>query len=83
MKDLKYKKIILWPNSDAGSEMISRIVRQYREKKLINNTRFIKNVSIETYVNLLKNCKCLIGNSSSAIREGAFIEKCALSKYWF
>ena len=54
-------------------EMISRIVRQYREKKLINNTRFIKNVSIETYVNLLKNCKCLIGNSSSAIREGAFI----------
>ena len=73
LKDLKYKKIILWPNSDAGSEMISRIVRQYREKKLINNTRFIKNVSIETYVNLLKNCKCLIGNSSSAIREGAFI----------
>ena len=73
LKDIKYKKIILWPNSDAGSEMISRIVRQYREKKLIDNTRFIKNVSIETYVNLLKNCKCLIGNSSSAIREGAFI----------
>ena len=49
--------------------MISRVVRQYREKKLINNTRFIKNVSIETYVNLLNKCKCLIGNSSSAIRE--------------
>ncbi len=73
LKDIEYKKIILWPNSDAGSEMISKIVRQYREKKLINNTRFIKNVSIETYVNLLRNCKCLIGNSSSAIREGAFI----------
>lgn len=73
LKDIRYKKIILWPNSDAGSEMISRIVRQYREKKLIDNTRFIKNVSIETYVNLLRNCKCLIGNSSSAIREGAFI----------
>lgn len=73
IKDLKYKKIILWPNSDAGSEIISKVVRQYREKKLLDNTRFIKNVSIKTYVNLLNRCKCLVGNSSSAIREGAFI----------
>ena len=73
IKDIKCKKIILWPNSDAGSEMISKVVRQFREKKLLENTRLIKNVSIETYVNLLNRCKCLVGNSSSAIREGAFI----------
>jgi UDP-hydrolysing UDP-N-acetyl-D-glucosamine 2-epimerase len=73
LKDIQYKKIILWPNSDAGSEMISKVVRQFREKKLLENTRFIKNVSIETYVNLLNKCKCLVGNSSSAIREGAYI----------
>ena len=42
-------------NSDAGSEMISKVVRQFREKKLLENTRFIKNVSIETYVHLLNN----------------------------
>lgn len=67
------KKIILWPNSDAGSEMISKVVRTYREKNLLRDARFIKNLSIETYVNLLNNCSCLVGNSSSAIREGAFI----------
>ena len=53
--------------------MISKVVRQFREKKLLENARLIKNVSIETYVNLLNRCKCLVGNSSSAIREGAFI----------
>jgi UDP-N-acetylglucosamine 2-epimerase len=34
---------------------------------------FFKNLSIDTYVHLMKRTACLVGNSSSGIREGAFI----------
>jgi UDP-N-acetylglucosamine 2-epimerase len=35
--------------------------------------RFFKNLEIETYVHLMNKTICLVGNSSSGIREGAFI----------
>ena len=34
---------------------------------------FFKNLPIETYVRLMRKTVCLVGNSSSGIREGAFI----------
>ncbi len=34
---------------------------------------FFKNLPIETYVRLMRKTACLVGNSSSGIREGAFI----------
>lgn len=67
------KNIIIWPNSDAGSDEISKQIRISREKGLIKNYKITKNLPIEYYIPLIKNCKCLIGNSSSAIRDGAFI----------
>ena len=65
--------IVLWPNADAGSEHIASGIRRWRESKVLDNMHFFKNLPIETYVNLLNNTACLIGNSSSGIREGAFI----------
>ena len=35
--------------------------------------RFYRNFSPEEYVSLLANAKCIIGNSSSGIRECAFL----------
>ena len=35
--------------------------------------RFIKNLSMEYYTLLMDKTSCLIGNSSSGIREGSFI----------
>ncbi len=67
------KNIIIWPNSDAGSEQISKQIRVFREKKLLKNFKIVKNLPIEYYIPLIKSCKCLIGNSSSAIRDGSFI----------
>ena len=67
------KKIIIWPNSDAGSEEVSKQIRIFRERGLLKNFKIIKNLPIEYYIPLIKNSKCLIGNSSSAIRDGAFI----------
>jgi len=65
--------IVLWPNSDAGSEDISRGIRKWRENGRGENMHFFKNLSIDVYVRLMRLTACLIGNSSSGIREGAFI----------
>jgi UDP-hydrolysing UDP-N-acetyl-D-glucosamine 2-epimerase len=65
--------IILWPNADAGSEDISRGIRKWREKGLDKKMHFFKNLPIDVYVGLMKKAICLVGNSSSGIREGAFI----------
>lgn len=73
VKKVGLPAIVLWPNADAGSDDIARGIRKWREKKLDKNMHFFKNLPIDVYVQLMKKTKCLIGNSSSGIREGAFI----------
>ena len=63
----------LWPNVDAGSDDISKGLRMYREKEQPDNMHFFRNFSPEDYVRLLHNSECLIGNSSSGIRECSFL----------
>ncbi len=65
--------IVLWPNSDAGSEDIARGMRKWRERGLADRMHFFKNLPTATYIHLMKNAACLVGNSSSGIREGAYI----------
>jgi len=65
--------IWLWPNVDAGSDGISKCLRINREKGLLNKFRFFKNFPVEIYNELLKSAKCLIGNSSSFIRESSYL----------
>jgi UDP-hydrolysing UDP-N-acetyl-D-glucosamine 2-epimerase len=65
--------IVLWPNADAGSEDIARGIRVWRENNLADNMHFFKNLPTTTYIRLMKRTACLVGNSSSGIREGAFI----------
>ena len=71
----KYKVIYLWPNSDPGSDDIATVVRQFREKNKLKtmNYRFIINMAPEIYFQLMNEAELIIGNSSSAIREGAYI----------
>jgi UDP-hydrolysing UDP-N-acetyl-D-glucosamine 2-epimerase len=65
--------IVLWPNADAGSEDISRGMRKWREQERDADMHFFKNLPIDVYVRLMRQTACLVGNSSSGIREGAFI----------
>jgi len=65
--------IVLWPNADAGSEDIARGMRKWRERGRGGNMHFFKNLPVETYVRLMWRATCLVGNSSSGIREGAFV----------
>lgn len=73
INNLNIQAIVLWPNSDAGSEDIAKGIRKWREKNIDKKMHFFKNLPIDTYVRLMKRTKCLVGNSSSGIREGAFI----------
>ncbi|MBR29836.1 MAG: UDP-N-acetylglucosamine 2-epimerase (hydrolyzing) [Spirochaetaceae bacterium] len=73
IRELSLPAIVLWPNADAGSDDIARGIRKWREHEGGDRMHFFKNLPIETYVGLMKKTACLVGNSSSGIREGAFI----------
>jgi UDP-hydrolysing UDP-N-acetyl-D-glucosamine 2-epimerase len=70
---LNMQTVWLWPNVDAGSDDISKGLRIYRERRKPTKIHFYKNFAVEDYARLLYGCACLVGNSSSAIREGAFL----------
>ena len=65
--------LVFWPNPDAGSEDVARGIRKFREHNDDSRMHFFKNLPTEEYVRLMMSTSCLVGNSSSAIREGAFI----------
>lgn len=69
----EYQKVVLWPNSDAGGEDVAKGIRVFREKNMKENFHFYKNFSAEDFIRVLKNAACSVGNSSSFVREGAFL----------
>ena len=73
IREVDIPALILWPNADAGSDDIARGMRKWRERGLAERLHFFKNLPITTYVRIMKQTACLVGNSSSGIREGAFI----------
>lgn len=70
--DIKMQTVWLWPNVDAGSDDISKGLRMYREQHRPDFVHFYRNFAVEDYARVLTNAACIIGNSSSGIREGAF-----------
>lgn len=64
--------IWIWPNNDAGANFMTKKIRVFREK-FNPKINFVVNFDSISYLKLIKNCKCLIGNSSSAIREGSYL----------
>lgn len=66
------KTLILFPNIDAGSKEMVRVLR----KKGIEqhpNFRAVKHIPFEQFIQLVSHAGCMIGNSSCGVREaGAF-----------
>jgi UDP-hydrolysing UDP-N-acetyl-D-glucosamine 2-epimerase len=73
IQQLDLPAIVLWPNADAGSEHIAQGMRKFREHEDDSRLHFFKNLPTDDYVRLMRKTACLVGNSSSAIREGSFI----------
>ncbi|XP_043970543.1 bifunctional UDP-N-acetylglucosamine 2-epimerase/N-acetylmannosamine kinase isoform X2 [Gambusia affinis] len=66
------RTLILFPNIDAGSKEMVRVMR----KKGIEqhpNFRAVKHIPFEQFIQLVSHAGCMIGNSSCGVREaGAF-----------
>jgi GDP/UDP-N,N'-diacetylbacillosamine 2-epimerase (hydrolysing) len=67
------QKVVLWPNIDAGSDDVSKGIRQFRELHMDAPIYYNKNFAPENYGRVLKNAVCAVGNSSSFLREGSFL----------
>ena len=73
LASLRMPTIMLWPNVDAGSDEIAKGIRTFRERYAPEWLHVFINLPTDVYVRLMNRTACMVGNSSSAIREGAFI----------
>lgn len=71
--------IWFWPNADAGTDEVSKAIRVFREKHNPHHMRFIKFLPPEDFLALLKTSACLVGNSSSAVKECSFLGVAAVN----
>jgi UDP-hydrolysing UDP-N-acetyl-D-glucosamine 2-epimerase len=62
-----------WPNVDAGADFTSRGIRSFREIEKPNNLHFFKNMLPDDFLRLIHNSRGIVGNSSVAIRECAYL----------
>ncbi|HWT25611.1 MAG TPA: UDP-N-acetylglucosamine 2-epimerase [Solirubrobacteraceae bacterium] len=70
---LGMQALVFWPNVDAGSEQVAKGLRQFRETGEAHGFHFFRNLPPEVFVRLMAHCACMVGNSSAALREGAFL----------
>lgn len=64
--------IITYPNSDDGSELIIRKWEEFVKKR--KSVRLIHNLGSQRYLNVMRYCGAVVGNSSSAIVEAPFLK---------
>ena len=71
IKALKLSKeniILIYPNNDLGSDIILKEYKKIKNKNIL----IFPSLRFEYYLTLLKNCKYIIGNSSSGIMEAPY-----------
>ena len=68
IKELNVQCLIISGNSDAGSKKISAVIKK-------SNIQSYSSLPFNKYINLLRNCSVLVGNSSSGIMEAPFLHK--------
>ncbi len=71
--------LVFWPNVDAGSAEVANGIRQFRAQGLAARCQFFSGLPPEDFARLMMHCACMIGNSSAALREGAFLGTPAVS----
>ena len=70
--EVGHQAVFLWPNVDAGaSKIVSSIRRRIYEKNTLPLI-MVRNIPFKDYMTLLAHADCLIGNSSSGIREACY-----------
>lgn len=65
LNQIDLPKVMILPNNDAGSNEIKAAINNCRK----GNYYIFANLKREDYLGLLKNCTCIVGNSSSGLLE--------------
>ena len=73
VKEVGKPVVWFWPNPDAGTDRVSGGIRRFREANPGLPIRFVKHLDSMDFLRLAKLSRCLIGNSSVAIREASFL----------
>ncbi|MGH3832932.1 MAG: UDP-N-acetylglucosamine 2-epimerase [Pseudonocardiaceae bacterium] len=71
--------LVFWPNVDAGSDEVASGIQQFHAQGLARRCQFFRNLPAEDFLRLMTHCACMIGNSSAALREGAYLGTPAVS----
>lgn len=65
LNKINLKKIVILPNNDAGSKEINDAINKFKKGEYYAYS----NLKREDYLGLLKESKCIVGNSSSGLLE--------------
>jgi UDP-hydrolysing UDP-N-acetyl-D-glucosamine 2-epimerase len=68
VSSFKMKAFIFYPNIDANNTDIVSSIASYNNNR---NFFMVRHMPLEDYIYTMSHCSCLIGNSSSGIRESA------------
>jgi UDP-hydrolysing UDP-N-acetyl-D-glucosamine 2-epimerase len=71
MQKMDIPVIWLWPNVDSGTDLISKELRRFKDININSKIHFVRNFTPEEFISVLNNALCIIGNSSSSIREAS------------
>ena len=72
LDQIRLPTVILWPNIDAGSDHIGKVIRTFRAENHVQWMRTLTNLSPENYLKVLANAACAVGNSSSFVRDASY-----------
>lgn len=62
-----------WPNIDVGAEDISHELRRFNDSVKDHRIRFMRYMPPRLFLPLLNGAQCLIGNSSSGLKECSYL----------
>ncbi|HEX9619717.1 MAG TPA: UDP-N-acetylglucosamine 2-epimerase [Polyangiaceae bacterium] len=72
LDELGIQTLLLWPNIDAGSNHISKVVRVFRARTGRPWLRTLTNLAPEQFLSVLRRTACAVGNSSSFVRDASY-----------
>ena len=73
VQELKLPTVWIWPNNDAGAQRVREPLARLKASSHIPPVAVLAGIPIEEYGAALGRAACLIGNSSSGIREAGFL----------
>lgn len=72
IKELGYTTVVIYPNSDPGGREMIKVIENYARE--LDFIKTFKNLPRNEFVNLMRTCDVLVGNSSCGILEAPFLK---------